>query len=344
MNFKLGNLPGTSFPCRLSDYALNGHILITGTSGTGKTYAMRKIEKNIAAEGGCVLVLDYDRTHLKMWDGENVVVWDVASKGIPFGVFESITHPSGKQEDMEDIVESLVAVFTAVSRLSVRQRAVLRHALERVLQLSPRDRSFKKLRENLQGADEVSESVMDHFRPLLSKVRISESRMYLQKGMVYILDLGGYTGTIQHFTAVLIMAIQWRYYRIWGQDVNVPLYLVCDEFQNLNHRVNSILEEMLCEGRKFNVNLIMTTQTLERFNKKEVAMLLQAATKLYFRPAENEIRKVSGYIGDDPRAWMSVLRGLRLGECMAIGDFCVGSIYKSGPQKLTFREVDKSER
>ena len=50
---KLGRLKGTGKYVHIAEDADNSSLLVLGRSGSGKTYALQQIEKNIAENGGC---------------------------------------------------------------------------------------------------------------------------------------------------------------------------------------------------------------------------------------------------------------------------------------------------
>ena len=97
-----------------------------------------------------------------------------------------------------------------------------------------------------------------------------------------------------------------------------------DEYQNLMLGEGSALRNILREGRKFGINLLLATQTLSIFPKDALSILNQAATHLYFRPVVNEIRSVAKEIdSENVKKWMSILKSLGKGEAVAVGNFCV---------------------
>lgn len=70
-----------------------------------------------------------------------------------------------------------------------------------------------------------------------------------------------------------------------------PLPIVLDEIQNLDHRLNSPLAKILTEGRKFGLSMIVATQTLSNLHAEEKDRLFQTSHKLFFKPAETEVRE-----------------------------------------------------
>ena len=136
----------------------------------------------------------------------------------------------------------------------------------------------------------------------------------------------------------MVIAILWRQHRINGKQAEEPVWLVCDEFQSLNLKEGSVLTQILREGRKFKLSLLMATQTLSSFDVGCRAILQQAGTKLYFRPSESDVRKVSKDIpGIQQEKVQQLLHGLTVGECVAIGEFLIGTLSVEMVLKLSFR-------
>ena len=65
----------------------------------------------------------------------------------------------------------------------------------------------------------------------------------------------------------------------------------------------------------------MATQTLTIFSKKELAIINQAATKLFFQQSSTDLKKVADLIepGHSDK-WISKLLQLRLGQAIAVGE------------------------
>ena len=114
--------------------------------------------------------------------------------------------------------------------------------------------------------------------------------------------------------------------------------MVLDEFQNLSLKHDSILFQILREGRKFNLYLLLATQTLAGFDNGQRAVLQQAATQLYFQPAVHEINMVSRLIiGMETEMAKKLLEKLQVGECLAVGRFMIGENSIDRPLKMSFR-------
>jgi len=99
--------------------------------------------------------------------------------------------------------------------------------------------------------------------------------------------------------------------------------LVLDEIQNLDQREESPLAQLLREGRKFGFSLILATQTMSNLEKDARDRLFNAGHKLFFRPAETEIKSYAEIAAmssnEKSDAWIKKLASLKKAECYSIG-------------------------
>lgn len=349
---RLGNVGRENRQLRVADDADNASILITGRSGSGKTVALQKISQGIASDGGTVLMVSFHGTHAMMAENEKVKRINVRKEGIPFSMMTPAYYPDGSMEDQEDIAEAVTDIFSDVLCLGPEQKITFQKAVQRAVERveSCRDemevigRELKGLLE--EGSNRsVTSKIYGKFDSAFRKVRMSAVPDILQPGRVTVLDLDGFSNHVQKMLSELILSILWRYYRIEGQKKEEPLYIVCDEFQNLSMRPDSVLGQILCEGRKFHMAMLLATQTMEQFDRSEKALLLQAATQICFRPGPDEVKAVFKRLGaEQNRLGENRLSGLQRGECIASGRFCIGSEVREGPVKMTFQKSSGSSQ
>ena len=135
---KLGRLKGTGKYVHIAEDADNSSLLVLGGSGSGKTYALQLFEKNIAENGGCVLIINFNQTHdlLNFNENQRVKRISVRSAGYPFPLFCRIPFPDGHMEEDSDITESILEIFSGTLPLPVRQKAELRRAVQQVVEQS----------------------------------------------------------------------------------------------------------------------------------------------------------------------------------------------------------------
>ena len=107
-------------------------------------------------------------------------------------------------------------------------------------------------------------------------------------------------------------------YATSGGSKNNPLPIVLDEIQNLDHRLDAPLGKYLTEGRKFGISLVLATQTLSNLKSDERDRLFQASHKLFFRPAETEVKEYARILEQSSAqkadTWIPRLNKLNKGE------------------------------
>jgi DNA phosphorothioation-dependent restriction protein DptH len=122
-------------------------------------------------------------------------------------------------------------------------------------------------------------------------------------------------------TEFSLIDLYW-YYRGRGNQSR-PRVVVLDEVQNLDHRDESPLAQLLREGRKFGFSLILATQIMSNLDRDEKDRLFLAAHKLFFRPADTELRAYAEIAavttGEKVDEWVKKLAALKKGECYSLG-------------------------
>ena len=122
-------------------------------------------------------------------------------------------------------------------------------------------------------------------------------------------------------TEFSLIDLYW-YYRTRGNK-DTPKVIVLDEIQNLDHRLDSPLGHFLTEGRKFGIALVLATQSLSNLSREERDRLFQASHKLFFRPADTEMKSFAQILGDatdrNVEEWVQRLSTLKRGECYSLG-------------------------
>ena len=110
--------------------------------------------------------------------------------------------------------------------------------------------------------------------------------------------------------------------RLWLSVVSrergerLPVFLAIDEFQNFAHL--ETLGDLVTEGRKYGVGLLLAHQHTEQVPRKMLADILgNTATKIIFRVPQNDARTISNSLGYHDRAkLMQVLTSLPDGKAV----------------------------
>ena len=147
-----------------------------------------------------------------------------------------------------------------------------------------------------------------------------ENILYNDEGKVNIIQLTLFSREMQVIITEMMLWDAWYYTKKFGSK-DKPFVVVLDEAQNLSHTIKSPSAAILTEGRKFGWSAWFATQSLKILYDDEVVRLLQASFKLYFKPTDDEMTKISKQIdvtGDGN--WLSVIQRLQKGQCIVVGD------------------------
>lgn len=329
----LGKFQGRN--CVSSKFSPNESICITGLSGTGKTVRLQKIEIEAAREGNAVIVLDLNQTHLHdlifVGNREEFSLLENRIDAVQDGLNISLLLPSqtinGETEAFVNLVNSAVQAFSAEQNMGIRQIGALRNA---VIQAVNQRAYFQSDADALKYAlmyqdDAYSETVYQKLWTILNCGVLRPSAKSLKNGAINIVDLCGMDMITRKALAEIVLSALWKSIQYMGLNGAMQsVVLILDECQIYNWRKNSVLCDILREGRKFGMKVVLATQTLDCFSKEINAILDQTATKLYFRPSQCDIRKTARKLGSsDSKKWEQELAALRIGESIAVGDLNV---------------------
>lgn len=338
----------------------NRHLLIFGASGTGKTYTIQAIIAELSMNGINSLIVDYSsgftRKQLEPMIVEKLFPTQhiVRKEPLPINPFrqqcdyiDDIPLP----DTPANIAQRVTGVFSEVFTLGEQQKAILYDAIKTGVEEDSGSFNLRKLMvkiENIKDEGGVlavsATTVLNKLKPFVEmdpfgdETPESWERIFLDsESRCHILQLAGFMKDAgQLITEFSLIDLYW-YYKTRGMK-DQPRVIVLDEIQNLDHRLESPLGQFLTEGRKFGVSLVLATQTLSNFNRDERSRLFQASQKLFFKPADTEIKSFAQLLADATNEnldyWVHQLSGLKLGEC-----FALGYAYNPGLDRL---EVNKA--
>lgn len=329
---------------RIAETAMNQSLLILGTSGSGKSWAEQKIIRKLAENGAAIVVPNFHGTHDGM-AGDYVRKIDVQTEGFPLPLFGLTSSDGENQEGRMQLMQRALKIFLSVESLAVRQTRVLRMALTNtIMTYEAGENDFAKIRNNIKRIASQNETLEDAANALLD--RFFEAFFYISTqckpvlvpGKISVIDFSGYEEMTQRMLTEFVLAILWRDVRFSNRKKSDPMYVVLDEFQALKCRPGGVLEEILREGRKYQFNLILVTQTLATFPQEMRSILQLPATKLYFPLVEKDRKALLQDLPWEPEKGESVLHSLQKGVCLAVGCFSIGKVCVDYPQIISFWE------
>lgn len=323
----------------------NRHVLVFGASGTGKTYTIQAILCELSRLGQNSLIVDYTSgfttNQMERLTREQLrpKQHTVRKEPLPINPFRRQCDQIDDmmlEEDPTHTAQRVVGVMSEVYQLGDQQKSALYTAIrEGITECGDSltlDGLLERLRDRREEGGPVAgsvASVISRIEPLVDMHPFGAQQeghweaMYTDgNARCHILQLAGFSKHMARLITEFSLIDLYRYYRSQGSQKR-PRVIVLDEIQNLDHRLESPLGQLLTEGRKFGVSLIMATQTLSSLSHDERDRLFQASHKLFFKPADTELRSFAQILtdatGERSEEWIRRLSSLARGECYSIG-------------------------
>ena len=323
----------------------NRHLLIFGSSGMGKTYAIQAILCEFARAHQSSLVVDYTNGFLpnQLAKASSALLLKdqrfVINDKLPLDPFLKLKRDLGGGFQIEDtamnVAKRVTSIFSSVYSLGDQQQSVLIDAIQTGVEKGQMtlDRLISILKSFLDDNDHkksVVQSLISKLKPfVLEKMFSGEQntgwdKLFSDKeSFCHIFQLAGLD---KETTQLLIEFILWDLYAFAcnSSTEKTPKVIVLDEVQNLDQRLEAPLGKILTEGRKFGLGLISATQTLSNLDKDQQARLFQAGHKLFFAPNGPEANQYAELVmqvagNGSKEEWKKKLMSLSKGECLSIG-------------------------
>lgn len=324
--------------------AVNRHLIIFGSSGNGKTYAIQCLLAELARQSLNTMVLDYSQSFSPSEILPPVAPYFpeseqhiVVAKPLPI-------NPLTRQKIIQlhtDEPAYLVAgritdIFKKIFSLGTQQVNILQDAIIECLEQNPATtfQDVEHMLDTFQGDDRYNkaslESLHAHVRSFIRTNPFTAPRdnsdwqnLYgMEPACNHVFQLASIPDVL---AAGIIEFVLWDLFFHAQRHGNPahPSLIVLDEIQNLSLQSGSPVDKILREGRKFGIGLIAATQSFSGV-KQSLSTLNQAAYKLYFRPADNEMAECGKQLHDvDPSCsasdWKVHLTRLKRGECYIVG-------------------------
>ena len=333
------------------DGSMNGHILINGKSGSGKTVQAQKIMLEIVKQGGTVLAFDihqtlYENQILEKYQTDFMKYTNnlnVYHDGIVCDLLEPMVYPDGEKEYVQDAISAITDVISRTFSLKCRQQATLRQAINCVVENEGYEKKgFTAIGEELASMEnQVAEGLREKLYALFVHNIFRPGKWMVEENKINIVRLGKFDLKTQELVAEILLAYIWRLANVNYFTEN-GLYIFVDECQDMHSGKDSALAQILSEGRKFNANLLLATQQIEQGSSSIVQQrLAQCGLILYFQPNINQASTVAKRISmNDGEGWGNVLKTLKRGEFVAAGDLIVDGKLIDRPLKVSAYEED----
>jgi DNA phosphorothioation-dependent restriction protein DptH len=324
---------------------VNRHLLIFGSSGQGKTYAVQCILCEMSKFRQNSLIVDYTNgflpNHLEeitkdILDPQQHVVRNEPLPINPFLPQKSNSGGISLEETANFVAKRIAALFDSVYDIGSQQYSVLHQAIMDGVEKFKGDMNLDQMLSTIEMMAEdkkfktPAQSLYNKLRPFVLDRPFASGRegfdwnsMFLKDGpLCNIFQLAGMDMYSGRLITEFILWDLYGYLQATGQKSD-PKVIVLDEVQNLDHKEGSPLSKYLREGRKFGLSLILATQTMSNLKKDERDRMFQAEHKLFFKPADTELKSFANIAALVTRQsvdeWVRRLSSLGKGECYSVG-------------------------
>ena len=315
----------------------NRHLLITGTSGQGKTYSIQTMLYEVSKSEISTVIFDYtegfrpDQLEKKFLEKmeeriDNRVVYFTGVPIDPFKRNEIEVAGMRAPEKIADVAQRIANILTHVYDFGEQQFAAIFDACRTGLEKYGNGMNMQFLEKELnESSNKSAKTVVSKMAPFFHSVEFTGEEfdwkdvLYGEKGKVTIFQLTNFVRDIQVIITEFLLWDMWHYTKKYGSK-DKPFVVVLDEAQNLAHTLSSPSGMVLTEGRKFGWSAWYATQSLKISSEDEIVRLMQSAFKLYFKPTDEEIVSMAKQLNpSDFNEWRAPLTNLKKGQCIVVG-------------------------
>lgn len=316
----------------------NRHLLITGTSGQGKTYGVQTMLYETSNNNISSVIFDYtegfrtdqlEKKFTEKMDGriDQKIIYFT---GVPINPFKRYSlEIAGIQalEKISGVAGRVANILKHVYGFGEQQFAAIYESSRTGLEKYGDRMNMMLLKEELENSsNKAAKTVLSKMAPFFHDVEFTNEEfdwkdvLYSDNGKVTIFQLTSFVREIQVVITEFMLWDIWYYASKYGSKEK-PFVVVLDEAQNLSHTLDSPSGKILTEGRKFGWSAWYATQSLKILSEDEVIRLMQSAFKMYFKPTDEEIIAMAKQLNPtDVNEWKSPLTNLKKGQCIVVGD------------------------
>lgn len=326
-------------------------MLIVGGSRTGKTYFMSLCGNALIRGGEAVHLIDLG----DKWSAEDRGRLGMSATASKTRI-TTVYFPS-----KESLLDSARYIANAIGFSSAEIIGMLKRSFKELLKSYSTGFSIVKLVEMLEVQKEENPMAgkiyerldlvtdLPNFEFLIDSeqaVKMADSNR--------IWDLscceGCYTAVVcQLIIFALYESKRQRFHRNMANDKK--LFVLVDEFQNMDYSQKSVMGKCLTEGQKYKVYMVLATQfLLGKFSEPVISQFKQGGFQMYFRLTEEEAHVVSrqlAYNVEEQRRIKKVLCTLSQGHFLLKGLHSIGANESTTEQLRVVevkQEVKKKEK
>lgn len=331
--------------CVVSEEAPNKSLSVCGMSGVGKSTFVFSSAIETAKQGGRTLIFNWHNTvnrkmimpELRNEYEKYVKVIDVEKEGIAIPLFQQLKNSNGSLESEESVVERVCSLCEDSTDLTKPQTMRVYNAVKDIKQKSLfEDEGIAVIFEWLRCQKKtVADNAAAKMRKLCAHNVFRDGNIFDTDAKIIELDLNAlsYDTQLQVVKFMLSYLVQLGSKEFFFED---EMNVIVDEAQNLDYEDGTAIRLLLDEGRKLKLNMLIVFPSLYAGKKKDMTVAIRGATRIFFRPLENEMRAAAECLStEDADSLVFSLSRLKRGEYIASGEFEIGGVYSCKPVKLT---------
>lgn len=315
-------------------------MLIAGGSRMGKTYFMSLYGKSLIYDGEAVHLIDLGDKWSRA-DKDRIGISSVEPKTETMRLY----FPS-----RESLQGCAGYIANAIGFSSAEIIRVIKKVIKELLKSYPSGFAVSKLVEQLGNQTEEAVPVKIYER-LDSTLELPDIELLVDPKLAektadsnIIWDLSHYEGWyINILSQLIVFALyETKRQRFRKGMRNKRLFILVDEFQNIDCTQKSMLGRCLTEGQKYKIYMVLATQFLQgKFSEAVINQFKQGGFQVYFRMTEEEAGLLSRqlvYDVEEQKELRKILVSLPQGHCLLKGSHYVGT-NKNPTERLRIVEV-----
>lgn len=304
-------------------------MLIVGNSRSGKTFFCAGMAADLIQEGYSVHLIDLGQK------------WSMEDKEKLCNAGADVLHVATDNiilyfSSLNELFALATYIADALGFRSSYARTAIGSAIKEVLKENPQGFMFESLVNYLQdrnSVDEWSEKIADKLSNLIRIPEIlftidESASNVVNKSIIWDLDDLDYI-QVQLLTSIILYNLYCNQKKSHKLKVNKKVFVIIDEFQNLNCSQHSIIGTCLTEAQKTSLYLILITQFIQdKFAASVIKQFKQGGYRFYFRLTEEEAWEISRQIAYKQQvkdAYYYELINLQVGQCLMLGEHFIGN-------------------
>ena len=346
-----------------NDYvSKNKHLLVLGGSGSGKSYSIQCILRELAKFHQASLIVDYTngfteeeiKPELKEYTRDQYYVLVEPLPVNPFLV-GNIEYGGGKitQEKPFTTASRVTDIISHKFSLGDVQKADLASLIEEGILHYGNEFTMTKLVDMLEEKANEKGPAKARYTGIRARIlALSKNDIFAgspdgkniwddifydgdTSKPVTVFQFNGLPNDVTITSVDFVLADLYNYAIRKKSSQNTPHTVVLDEFQNLSMGNNSPVRKILQEGRKLGLGLILATQAIDGIKEGSsgaaVTSMFNASTVLLFHPNATEVKMFAecAYSLDSSRSkddWKVILNKLKRGQCVVLAEDETGRI------------------